>query len=75
MHFGVLLSSDVGWWPVSVALYDPLFIVDALELEQGLAQFLDRVEPADPEQVLFQRPNEAFRAAVALRRAVSHRLV
>jgi hypothetical protein len=35
MHVG-LLASDLCWRMVSVALYDPLLVVGALEVEEGL---------------------------------------
>lgn len=53
---------------MSVALDPPVLVVGRLDLQEGLAQVLDRVEPAHPEQVLLQCQDEPFRAAVALGR-------
>ena len=50
-------------------LDEPLAVVLVLELEQGQAQLLNGGEVADPEQLLFQRPDEALRNSVALRLA------
>jgi hypothetical protein len=45
---------------------DPGPVVGVLEGVERLPQLLDGLEAADPEQVLFERPNEAFGAPVAL---------
>src|SRR4051794_34144205 len=47
-------------------LDDPALVVGLLERDQGQAQLLDRVEVADPQQVLLQGPDEPLGAAVAL---------
>ena len=49
-----------------MALDEPLRIVLPPELPQGLAQLGDGGEVPDPEQVLLQRPDEAFGHTVAL---------
>ena len=45
-----------------------VFVVGPPEVDQGEAQFLDRPEGADPEQVLLERPDETLGAAVAFGR-------
>ena len=60
-----MISSDGSGWAVAVALDQPVFVVGALEFEQGLAQGLDRFEPADPEQVFLEGADKAFGAAIA----------
>jgi hypothetical protein len=45
-----------GQFTVSLALDDPFLVVRTLELEEGLTELLDRVEPPHPEEVLLQRP-------------------
>lgn len=42
-------------------------MVDVLEGQERLAEFLDRVDGAHPEQVLLERADEPLGAAVALR--------
>jgi hypothetical protein len=64
-----LLGADGGGWPEPVPLDEPGRVVGIAELEQRLAQFLDRVEGPHPEQVLLQGADEALGAAVALGRA------
>jgi hypothetical protein len=51
---------------VAVSLDQPAFVVGLPELDQREAEFLDRPEGPDPEQVLLQRPDEPLGAAVAL---------
>src|SRR5256885_10847902 len=51
----------------TLSLHDALPIYLA-EDQQGLTEVLDGVEGAHPEQVLFQGPDEALGAAVALGR-------
>jgi hypothetical protein len=62
-----LFLPDGGRRAVPVALDEPLLVVGPLGRRQRLAQIFDRVEPADPEQVLLERPDEPFGAAIALR--------
>jgi hypothetical protein len=46
---------------------DHLFpVVRLLELQEGKAEFFDRIKPPDPEQVFLQRAHEPFGDAVAL---------
>jgi hypothetical protein len=49
-----------------VALEDPGPVVRVLEGVERLAQLLDGLESADPEEVFLERPDEALGAAVAL---------
>ena len=44
-------------------------VLDLAERQQSLAQFLDRLEVAHPQQVFLERPDEPFSAAVTLGRA------
>jgi len=45
---------------------DPFSVVRLLELQEGKAEFLDRIEPPDPEQIFFERAHEPFCDDVAL---------
>ena len=58
---------------MAVALDQLVLLVGPLEREEGLSQILDRVEPADPEQVLLQRPDEQVGTADAFGGAGSFR--
>src|SRR5262245_40409464 len=52
---------------MAMALAEPLAVVAILELEQGHAQLLDRVERPHPQLLLFQRADEPLGHALALR--------
>jgi len=45
-----------------MALDDPVFVVKALKLQEGLAQCLDVVESPHPEQVLFEGAHKTLGA-------------
>lgn len=47
-------------------LDQPLAVVPILELQQGQAKLLPRLELPQPEQLLLQRPDEPLGASVAL---------
>jgi hypothetical protein len=49
-----------------VPLDDPALVVGPLKCQQRQTQLLDGVEAADPEQVLFQHPNEPLGTAIPL---------
>src|SRR5215207_8198746 len=49
-----------------MALDEPLAVVAVLEGEERLAQGFDGVEPLDPEELFFERADEALGAPVAL---------
>jgi hypothetical protein len=49
-----------------MSLDQPLVVVPPLELLEGLDQLDDGREVMDPQQVLFEGPDEAFRDAVGL---------
>jgi len=51
-----------------MTLDDPVFVVSALKLQEGLAQFLHGAESPHPEQVFFEDADKALGAAVAFRR-------
>ena len=50
-----------------MALDDPVFVVCALKLQKGLAQFLHGAESPYPEQVFFEDADKVLGAAVAFR--------
>src|SRR5437867_7513088 len=52
---------------MSMPLAEPVTVVALLELQQGQAQLLDRVERADPEQLLLERTDEPLGHPVAFR--------
>ena len=60
-----LVGPNLGRCPIAVALEDPGPVVGVLEGVERLAQLLDGLEAADPEQVLLERADEALGAAVA----------
>ena len=66
---GALVGAYLGWGAVAVARDESLLVVELLEVQKGQAQLFDRVEGADPQQVLLERADEALGAAVALRLA------
>jgi hypothetical protein len=45
-----------------MALDDPVFVVNALKLQEGLAQFLYVVESPHPEQVFFEGAHKTLGA-------------
>jgi hypothetical protein len=47
---------------VTVALDDPVFVVNALKLQEGLAQFLYVEESPHPEQVFFEGAHKTLGA-------------
>jgi hypothetical protein len=59
------LLARLGWREVAQALNDPALIVMLTKFRQRASQFLDVLEHPDPQQLLFQRANEGFDAAVA----------
>ena len=59
---------DLCRGPVAMSLDQPWVVVPPLELLEGLDQLDDGGEVADPQQVLFQGPDEAFRDAVTRHR-------
>ena len=62
----VLVGADLSGCSVAMAGDQPVTVVPGGEIEQRQAQRLDGFEVAHPEQVLFQRSDEAFGDAVAL---------
>jgi hypothetical protein len=69
----MLLLHDLSWRAVIEPLDEPAGVVDVAECEQREPELLDGVEGPDPERVLLERPDEALRAAIALRRADERR--
>jgi hypothetical protein len=63
-----LLVPDRGGRPEAVSLDQPGRVVGFAELEQRLAEVLDGVEGPQPQQDFLERADEAFGAAVPLRR-------
>jgi len=53
----------------AVSFNEPRRVVDLAERQQSLAQFLDRLEVAYPQQVFLERADEPFSTAVTLGRA------
>ena len=49
-----------------VPFNEPRRVVDLAERQQSLAQFLDCLEVAYPQQVFLERPDEPFSTAVTL---------
>jgi hypothetical protein len=62
-----LLPAHLSRGFIAVALDDPVFVVSALKLQEGLAQFLQGAESPHPEQVFFEDADKALGAAVAFR--------
>ena len=63
----------MGGREVAQALDDPALVVTLTKFRQRAAQFLDVLEHPDSQQLLLQRANEAFDAAVAFRLAHERR--
>ena len=53
---------------MGLALQSPVFVVDLLEVETRLAQFLDALEVRHPEQILLERADETLGQAATVRR-------
>src|SRR5919199_735937 len=68
-----LVVPDLRRRSVLVSFHDPGLIVAVPEREQRLAQLLDGVEVAQPQQVLLHGPDEALGTAIALRGAHERR--
>src|SRR5437870_3258329 len=51
---------------VAMALEEPALVVAAAEVVERRLEFLDRREATDPEELLLERSDEAFRDAVGL---------
>jgi len=62
-----MVCSFLMWRAVAVAHDQPVLVVGLLEPQEGQAQVLDRLEPAEPEQILLQGKDERLVAAVTLR--------
>ncbi len=62
-----MFQADLGRGFIAVAFYDPVVVVSALKLQEGLAQFLHGIESPHPEQVFFEDADKALSAAVAFR--------
>mgnify|MGYP003348219235 CR=1 FL=1 len=54
-------------------LNEPLFIIETQPVMEGLAELLHGLERTHPQELLFERPNEPLRHAVALWRADKRR--
>src|SRR5574339_675547 len=54
-------------------LDEPLFIIETQPVEKRLAELLHGLERAHPQELLFERPNEPFRDAIAFRSAHERR--
>ncbi len=67
------LLASLGGREVAQALDDPALVVTLAEFCQRAPQFLDVLEHPDPQQLLLQRTNEPFGAAVAFRLAHERR--
>ena len=61
------VAPDLSGRPVALSLDQPWVVVPPLELLEGLDQLSDGGEVMDPQPVLFEGPDEAFREAVGLR--------
>src|SRR5918911_4797137 len=57
--------SHLGWSFVSMPSNQPGLMVLTLKLMQRQAKFFSRITGREPEQMLLQRPEEAFRTAGA----------
>jgi predicted DNA-binding transcriptional regulator YafY len=60
------LTPDPRGRPEAVAFDQPLFVVELLELAQGIGQPGDVGEMADPKQVLLEGSDKSFGDAIAL---------
>ncbi len=63
------LLARLGGREVAQALDDPALVVALPKFRQRAPQFLHFLEHPDPQQLLLQRANEPFEAAVAFRLA------
>src|SRR3954454_15019710 len=65
-HWADLIGADLSGRFVAVPLDDPALVVGLPKGDERQAKLLDRVEAADPQQVLLQGPDEALGTAIAL---------
>ena len=66
-QFLLEVETDLCGRLVVVSFEEPLLVVDPLEFEQSQTQLFDGGEVPDPQEVLLEGADEAFRATVSLR--------
>jgi len=62
-----LFQAHLGEGFIAVALDNPIFVVSALKLQEGLAHLLDGGEGSHPEEIFLEDADKALGAAVAFR--------